>query len=64
MLPWETNTGPRRIELQDQLLADQYYSLKIDELEDMTQNRLQALNKIQENKARVARYYDKKVVHK
>ena len=36
----------------------------MDELEDVVQHRLYALKKIQENKARVARHYDKKVVSK
>lgn len=36
----------------------------IDELKDVAQHQLQALKKIQENKAQVARHYDKKVVAK
>ena len=36
----------------------------IDELEDMVQHRLYALEKIQENKARVAQHYGKRVVAK
>ena len=36
----------------------------MDELEDVVQNRLDALEKIEQNKARVARHYDKKVVQK
>jgi len=62
VLPWETNIGSRRTESQDQLTTEQYHDLMIDELEDVNQNRLHALQKIQENKARVARYYDKMVV--
>jgi hypothetical protein len=64
ILPWENNIGSRRIGLQDQLTADEYYSLMVDELEDLAQIRLRALEKIKENKARVARYYNKKVVSK
>ena len=36
----------------------------MDELEDVVQHRLYALKKIQENKARVAPHYDKKVISK
>jgi len=64
VLPWETNIGSRRIALQDQLAADEYYNLMVNEREDLAQNRLRALEKIKENKARVARYYNKKVVEK
>ena len=64
VLPWETAIGSRRIKLQQKLSADQYYGLMMDELEDVVQNRLDALEKIEQNKARVARHYDKKVVQK
>ena len=64
VLPWETNIGSRRIALQDQLTADEYRNLMIDDLEDITQYRLKALEKIEENKARVARHYNKKVIPK
>ena len=36
----------------------------MDELEDVVQHRLNALEKIEQNKARVARHYDKRVVQK
>ena len=36
----------------------------MDELEDISQQRLRALKKIQDNKARVARHYNKKMVTK
>lgn len=64
VLPWETNIGSRRIALQNQLTADEYQNLMIDGLEDIVQHRLKALEKIEENKARVARYYNKKVIPK
>ena len=64
VLPWEVNIGSRRIALQDQLTADEYRSLMMDESEDVVQCRLRALEKIQENKARVARHYNKKVIPK
>lgn len=64
VLPWETNIGSRRIALQDQLTADEYRNLMVDELEDVTQHRLRALEKLEENKARIARHYNKKVIPK
>ena len=64
VLPWEVNIGSRRIALQDQLTADEYRSLMMDESEDIVQCRLRALEKIQETKARVARHYNKKVMPK
>ena len=62
VLPWEVNVGSRRVELQNQLSPEQYHDLMMDELEDVTQQRLVALKKIEDNKARIARHYDKKVV--
>ena len=61
VLPWEIKTGSRRIRSQDQLTADDYDILMKDELEDVTGHRLRALVSIEENKKRVARWYDKKV---
>ena len=61
MLPWETNTGSRRLSFQDQLAANDYATLMKDELDDLAGHRLKALISIEENKKRVARWYDKKV---
>ena len=49
---------------QDQLTADEYYNLMKDESEDLAHHRLTALEKIEVNKARIARYYNKKVTPK
>jgi len=54
-------TGSRRLSFQDQLAADDYATLMIDELDDLAGHRLSALMSIEENKKRVARWYDKKV---
>lgn len=35
VLPWENNIGSRKIEFQDQLTTDEYYSIMIDETEDL-----------------------------
>jgi hypothetical protein len=64
VLPWETNIGSRRIALQDDLTADEYHNLMVDELDDLAHVRLRALEKIKHDKDRVARHYNKKVVAK
>jgi len=61
VLPWEIKTGSRRLSFQDQLAADDYATLMKDELDDLAGHRLRALISIEENKKRVARWYDKKV---
>jgi len=61
VLPWEIKTGSRRIFSQDQLTADDYTTLMKDGLEDLAGHRLRALIRIEENKKRVAKWYDKKV---
>jgi len=61
VLPWEIKAGSRWIFSQDQLAADDYVTLKKDELEDLVGYRLKALVSIEENKKRVARWYDRKV---
>jgi len=43
------------------LAADDYATLMKDELVDFAEHRLKALISIEENKNRVARWYDKKV---
>nr|ABB47000.1 retrotransposon protein, putative, unclassified [Oryza sativa Japonica Group] len=64
VLPWETTIGSRRIDLQDNLTADEYYNLMVDETEDLVQSRLRALAKVVKDKERVAWHYNKKVVPK
>ena len=61
VLPWELKTGSRRVSLQNQLTTDNYSSLMKEELEYLAGHRLRALESIQSNKERVARWYDKKV---
>ena len=46
---------------QDQLTADDYIALMKDELEDLAGCRLNALINVEDIKARVGRWYDKKV---
>ena len=61
VLPWEMKTISRRVSFQDQLAADDYATLMKDELDDLAGHWLRALISIEENKKRVARWYDKKV---
>nr|ABB47141.1 retrotransposon protein, putative, unclassified [Oryza sativa Japonica Group] len=64
VLPWEVRIGSRRMDLHDQLTADEYYNLMADEKEDLVQSRLRALAKVTKDKERIARHYNKKVVPK
>jgi hypothetical protein len=61
VLPWETRTGSRRVMLQDDLKAGEYKHLIMDNLEDLHCHGLRALENIEANKLRIAKYYDKKV---
>jgi len=61
VLPWEIKVGSGRVSFQDQLTADDYASLMKDGLDDLAGHRLRALISIEENKKRVAKWYDKKV---
>ena len=59
MLPWEITAGSRRVEFQNDLTTEQYAALMNDNVddnvEDLTELRLWSLEKIKENKAKVAR---------
>ena len=59
MLPWEITAGSRHVEFQNDLSAEQYAALMSDNVEDLTELRLWSLEKIKENKAKVARAYNK-----
>ena len=60
LLPWEITAGSRHVEFQNDLSAEEYAALMIDNVEDLTELRLWPLEKIKENKAKVARAYNKK----
>jgi hypothetical protein len=51
----------RRVEFQNDLTAEEYATLTNDNVEDLTELRLWSLEKIKENKAKVAHAYNKKV---
>ena len=61
VLPWELKLDSRRVTFQDQLMSDEYSTLMKDELEDLAGHRLKALVNVEMNKARIGRWYDKKV---
>jgi hypothetical protein len=61
VLPWEITADSRRVEFQNVLTAEEYATLMNDNTEDPTELKLWLLEKIKENKAKVARAYNKKV---
>jgi hypothetical protein len=61
ILPWEMQSDSRRVVLQKDLSSKDYSGLMMDELEDLRMIRLRALENIEKNKMRVAKYYNKKV---
>jgi hypothetical protein len=61
VLPWEIQSDSRRVVLQKDLSSKDYSGLMMDELEDLHMIRLRALENIEKNKLRVAKYYNKKV---
>jgi hypothetical protein len=61
ILPWEIQSDSRRVILQKDLSSKDYNGLMMDELEDLHMIRLRALENIEKNKMRVAKYYNKKV---
>ena len=64
VLPWEVQTGSRRVILQNDLTAEVYKNLMMDGLEDLSCIRMRTLENIEANKLRVAKYYNKKVKSK
>ena len=60
VLPWEITARSRRVEFQNDLSAEEYAALMSDNVEDLTELRLWSLEKIKENKAKVARAYNQK----
>jgi hypothetical protein len=61
VLPWEIQSDSRRVVLQKDLSSKDYSGLMMDKLEDLHMIRLRALENIEKNKMRVAKYYNKKV---
>jgi transposase InsO family protein len=61
VLPWEITTSSRPVGFQNDLTAEEYAALMNDNIKDLTELRLWSLEKIKDNKAQVARAYNKKV---
>jgi hypothetical protein len=61
VLSWEIRTGSQRIESQENLTADDYKVLMMDDREDLNCHRPRASENIEANNLRIAKYYDKKV---
>jgi hypothetical protein len=59
VLPWEVQSDARRVVLQKDLSFEDYGGLMMDELENLHMIRLRALENIEKNKLRVAKYYNK-----
>jgi transposase InsO family protein len=61
VLPWKMQLDSRRVVLQKDLSSKDYNELMMNKLEDLHMIRLKALENIEKNKMRVAKYYNKKV---
>jgi hypothetical protein len=61
ILPVEVNLATYRLAKQNELSAVDYHDLMMDNIDEVTDKRLQALKKIEKDKIRVARAYNKKV---
>jgi hypothetical protein len=48
VLPWEITAGSRRVEFQNDLIAEEYVALMNDNVEDLTELRLWSPEKIKE----------------
>jgi hypothetical protein len=59
--PWEIMASSRCVEFQKDLTAKEYAALMNDNVEDLVELRLWSMEKIKENKAKVACAYNKKV---
>jgi dihydroneopterin aldolase len=60
----EVNLDAHRLAKQNDLSAIVYYDLMMDNIDEVTNVRLKALKKIEKDKARVAKAYNKKVKSK
>ena len=61
VLPVEVNLGAFRLARQNNLSAVDYHDVMMDNIDEVTDKRLKALKEIEQDKARVARAYNKKV---
>jgi hypothetical protein len=61
VLLWEIQTRSICVTLQNDLIAEIYKNLMMEDLEDLNCHQLQAHKNIEVNKLRVAKHYNKKV---
>ena len=61
ILPIEVNLDAYRLAKQNDLTAVDYYDLMMDNIDEVSDKRLQTLKEIEKDKLRVARAYNKKV---
>jgi hypothetical protein len=61
VLPVEVNLATYRLANQNELSVVDYHDLMMDNIDEVTDKRLQALKKIEKDKIQVARAYNKKV---
>jgi hypothetical protein len=61
ILPVEVNLGTYRLAKKNDLSVDTYHALMMDNIDEVTDKRLEALEAIEKDKRRVARAYNKRV---
>jgi Mg2+ and Co2+ transporter CorA len=61
ILPVEVNLGAYRLAKQNDLSVDTYHALMVDNIDEVTDKCLEALEAIEKDKRRVARAYNKRV---
>ena len=61
VLPVEVNLDTYRLAKQNELSAVDYHDLMMDNIDEVSDKRLQALKEIEKDKLRVARAYNKKL---
>ena len=61
VLPVEVNLDAYRLAKQNDLSAVDYHNLMMDNIDEVSDKRLEALKEIEKDKLRVARAYNKKV---
>jgi hypothetical protein len=61
VLPVEVNLAAFRLAKQNNLVVNSYYALMMDNIDEVTDKRLEALVEIERDKRRVARAYNRKV---
>jgi hypothetical protein len=64
ILPIEVNLDALRIAQQNELSAVDFHNLMLDRLDEVSDERVKALGKIERDKLRVAKAYNKRVKEK